>query len=86
MRGVFAKSGSTFVCSEYDDGVVCFQYLCSNPVSLADVRFWEFSLFDGTYNLPSEFFCHSLCHVFRNYLSTGYDFFDREGSQSNGKV
>ena len=92
MRGVFAKSGvrvriphhgsvynyrgSTFVCKEYDDGVVFFQCLCSYPLPLADVRFREFSLFDGTYNLPSEFFCRDLCHVFRDYLRTGYDFFD----------
>ena len=53
--------GSTFVCRKYDDGVVFFQCLYSNPLSLADVRFREFSSFDGTYNLPSEFFCHVFC-------------------------
>ena len=30
--------------------------------------------------------CACLCHIFRDYLSAGYDFFDREGSRSNGEV
>ena len=40
---VYNYRGSTFVCREYDDGVVCFQCLCSHPLPLADVRFREFS-------------------------------------------
>ena len=83
---VYDYRGSTFVCREYDDRVVFIQCLYSNPLCLADVRLREFNSFDGTYNLPSEFFCRVLCHVFRDYLSTGYDFFDWEGSRSNGKV
>ena len=58
--------GSTFVCRKYDDGVVFFQCLCSYSLPLADVRFRDISSFDGTYNLPSEFFCRGLCHVFRD--------------------
>ena len=73
---VYNYRGSTFVCREYDDGVVFFQCLCTYPLPVADVRFREFSSFDGTYNLLSAFFCRDLCHVFHDYLGTGYDFFD----------
>ena len=58
--------GSTFVCRKYDDGVVFFQCLYNYPLPLADVKLWDISSFDGTYNLPSEFFCRGLCHVFRD--------------------
>ena len=58
--------GSTFVCRKYDDGVFFFQCLYNYPLPLADVRLWDISSFDGTYNLPSEFFCRGLCHVFRD--------------------
>ena len=76
---------STFVCREYDDGVIFFSVSVELPSPLTDVKFREFSSFDGTYNLPSEFFCRGLSRVFRDYLSTDHDCFDREGSRVMAK-
>ena len=64
---VYDYRGSTFsagsMMMELSFFSVCVAIL---SLPLADVRFRDFSSFDGTFNLPSEFFCRGLCHVFRD--------------------